>query len=99
MLKRYVKGLNLVLKEIARVLVPRGRAIFVVGESTVRGVFIRNSEIIQQLGNTHGLKVLKSVTRDLLTSRRYLPPPGRHGENSDFADRMRKEVIMHFRLR
>jgi tRNA G10 N-methylase Trm11 len=96
LLSKYVVDLDGVLSEISRVLVPRGRAIFVVGDSTLRGVFIRNSEIIKLLGEKHGLRLNKSVTRDLLRSRRYLPPPERSGGSTTLADRMRKEVIMHF---
>ncbi len=96
LLSKYVVDLDLVLSEIARVLVPRGRAIFVVGDSTVRGVFVKNSEIVKLLGEKRGLTLKKSVTRDLLTSRRYLPPPDRSGGSKTLADRMRKEVIMHF---
>jgi hypothetical protein len=96
LLSKYVVDLDLVLREIVRVLVPRGRAIFVVGDSTLRGVFIKNSEIIRVLGGKHGLKLKKSVTRDLLTSRRYLPLPERSDGSGTLAGRMRKEVIMHF---
>jgi DNA modification methylase len=96
MLKRYVKDLSLVLSEIARVLVPKGRAVFVVGDSTLDGVFIRNSEILRVVGMDHGLKLTKKVSRDLLPARRYLPPPDQSGGSTELAERMRKEVIMHF---
>ena len=96
MLQRYVNDLSLVLAEIARVLVPRGRAVFVVGDSTLDSVFIRNSEIIRLVGMSHGLQLTKKVERDLLPSRRYLPPPTSSGGNKALAERMRQEVIMHF---
>lgn len=96
MLQRYVKDLSLVLAEIARVLVPGGRAVFVVGDSTLDGVFIRNSEIIRLIGMKHGLHLTKKVVRELLPSRRYLPPPSRSGGSRALSERMRQEVIMHF---
>lgn len=96
MLTRYIEDLDLVLKEIARVLVRAGRAVIVVGDSTLRGVFVRNSEIVRLLGSKSGLNFVKSAARDLLPSRRYLPPPDRSGGSSELAERMRQEVIIHF---
>lgn len=96
MLHRYVNDLSLVLSEVARVLVPRGRAVFVVGDSTLDSVFVRNSEIIRLVGRSHGLQLTKKVERDLMPSRRYLPPPNRSGGNRALSERMRQEVIMHF---
>jgi DNA modification methylase len=95
-LRRYITDLGLVLGEIRRVLVPGGRVVLVVGDSTVRGTFISNSEIIRILGRNSGLTYIKSVARDLLPSRRYLPPPDRAGGNGRLAESMQQEVIMHF---
>jgi hypothetical protein len=96
MVKRYIEDLDLVLSEISRVLVQRGKAVFVVGNSSLGGVFVRNSEIIRLLGADHGLRLRRSVARRLMPSRRYLPPPSRAGQTNQMADRMRQEVIMHF---
>lgn len=96
MLRGYIRDLDLVLREISRVLIPSGRAIFVVGDSTVRGTFVRNSEIISRLGAQHGLELKKRVSRELPPSRRYLPPPTGTGTGAGFGERMRREVIMHF---
>jgi SAM-dependent methyltransferase len=96
MLRRYASDLNAVLAEIVRVLVPGGQSIFVVGDSTIRGTFVRNSEIIKLVGAQHGLRLVKSVSRDLLRSRRYLPPPVDRRESAQLDERMRQEVIMNF---
>lgn len=34
---------------MGRVLAPAGRAVFVVGENTVRGVFVRNARILERV--------------------------------------------------
>jgi SAM-dependent methyltransferase len=47
MLRRYAFDLNKVLDEMSRVLIPGGKAIVVVGDSTIRGTFVRNSELIR----------------------------------------------------
>jgi SAM-dependent methyltransferase len=96
MLRRYIADLNVVLGEIARVLVPNGQAIFVVGDSTIRGTFIKNSDIIRLLGANHNLRLVKRLSRDLLRSRRYLPPPVDGPESARLDERMRQEVIMKF---
>jgi SAM-dependent methyltransferase len=96
MLRRYAYDLDAVLTEIVRVLVPQGRAIFVVGDSTLHGTFIKNSEIIRRLASMHDLKLTKRFSRELLPSRRYLPPPGGRKTVASLRDRMRQEVIMHF---
>jgi DNA modification methylase len=95
-LKRYAADLRLVLNEIARVLIPKGKAIFVVGNSNISGVFVKNSEIIRLVGEDCGLTLKRMEERDLLPSRRYLPPPNRPSCNKMLAERMQQEVIMHF---
>jgi hypothetical protein len=94
---KYIADLDLVLGEIGRVLVPLGKAIFVVGDSTIRGTFVKNSEIINRLAVRHGLRLTKKFSRELLNGRRYLPPPaGAAGADPGLSERMRREVIMHF---
>jgi len=96
MLRRYAFDLNKVLDEMSRVLIPGGKAIVVVGDSTIRGTFVRNSELIRLLALRNGFRLLKRVSRDLLRSRRYLPPPLDGRESARLDERMRQEVIMKF---
>lgn len=96
MLRRYIFDLDMILGEISRVLTLNGRAIFVVGDSMVRGTFIRNSEVIRLLGAKHQLRLTKRVSRDLLPSRRYLPPPIEGRESARLDERMRQEIILKF---
>jgi hypothetical protein len=92
MLKRYATDMRAVIREIARVLVPGGRATFVVGNSTLRGVFIKNSRAISLIGPKYGLNLLSSWTRKLPSNRRYLPPPS--VGCTDIQNRMRTEVVI-----
>jgi DNA modification methylase len=81
--------------EVARVLKDGGRAVYVVGDSTLRGTFIKNSEIVVQAAEACGLHLTSRHSRSLPASRRYLPPPKKSSQillNS----RMRKEVVLVF---
>jgi hypothetical protein len=93
----YVADMHAVIKEVERVLAPGGRAVYVVGDNMVRGVYIRNSRIIRLLAESHNLHFEKSFRRKLPPNRRYLPPPtgGREGLDS----RMRSEIVLQFRKR
>jgi SAM-dependent methyltransferase len=96
MLAQYVADLNRMVAEIARVLRPGGRAIFVVGDSTLRGIFVRNSEAIKSLARRHDLSLEHSRKRSLPDHKRYLPPPSSAAGNS-LHGRMREEVVIEFR--
>ncbi len=91
-LERYVTDMRGVVREIARVLAPGGRATFVVGNSTRLGVFVRNSHAVRLLGQRNGLSVLSARSRVLPSNRRYLPPPSR-GMGA-IRNRMRTEVVL-----
>jgi len=91
-LRRYITDMQLVIREIARVLVPGGKATFVVGNSTLRGVFVKNSRAIALLGKQNGLQPVSARSRILPSSRRYLPPPSRG--SSALHNRMRMEVVL-----
>lgn len=96
MLQRYISDLDGIAAEVARVLRPDGRAVFVVGDSTLRGVPIRNSTALRMVARANGLRLIRRHTRALPENRRYLPPPkaGRQGGQLD--KRMRREVVMEF---
>ena len=40
---------------------PGGQAVYVLGENTIRGVYVRNAKIVRVLGSRHGLRLEKSV--------------------------------------
>ena len=95
-LRRFIEDMELALGEAARVLVPGGRAIYVIGENTVGGVYIRNARIIQHIAMNVGLELDFRSSRALPANRRYLPPPTRPNRSATLDARMRREVILSF---
>jgi SAM-dependent methyltransferase len=97
LLCQYVWDMNAAISETARVLRSGAPAIYVVGDSTVRGTFIRNSRIVSVLAHRHGLSLVSQHSRPLPANRRYLPPPSLGADESALDSRMRREVVMEFR--
>jgi SAM-dependent methyltransferase len=97
MVRRYLTDMDVVMRQIARALVVGGRAVLVIGDSTLGGVFLRNSAALEHLGREAGLTPLGSNRRPLPPSRRYLPPPCAKGAGDRLTSRMREEVILRFR--
>lgn len=94
-LARYIADMMAAVGEAARVLSPGGRAVYVVGENTIRGTFIPNAKIVTAVAERAGLSIDSRRARSLPANRRYLPPPKTQEINS-FSDRMRREVILCF---
>lgn len=95
LLARYIWDMGDALKETSRVLRRGGRAVYVVGDCTIRGTFIRNSKIISDLAKLQGLSPVSRHSRSLPANRRYLPPP--KGPKSEAMDaRMRREIVLVF---
>ena len=92
-LMRYIDDMWRVLSETARVLSDGGQAVYVIGENTIRGTFIRNSLIIEELARIVGLKCTNRHSRELPPNRRYLPPPI-HTKHDLLNGRMRHEVVL-----
>lgn len=95
MLDRYVLDLHAMVTELRRVLRPDGKAVFVIGNSSIRGVFIRNSVAVSAAAQGVGFRLVKEVERTLPPNRRYLPPPCSRGR-SDLERRMRTETVLSF---
>lgn len=96
LLARYVLDMGGALAEVSRVLKAGGRAVYVVGDSTVRGTFIRNSAIVAAVAQRNGLTVESRHSRTLPANRRYMPPPKRGNTSSSIDARMRREVVLSF---
>ncbi len=96
MLARYVYDMNAVLSEVSRVLRQRAEAVLVVGDSTIRGTFVRNSRALIYLGWANGLTLRSTRRRSLVENRRYLPPPGKKVSGEQLRARMKEEVILTF---
>jgi SAM-dependent methyltransferase len=94
MVARYAEDIYRLISEVARVLKPSGKAILVVGNSCLKGTFIRNSDGVIKAARMVGLKLRRQVERDLPTSSRYLPIP--NGRDQPLGKRMRTESIMSF---
>jgi SAM-dependent methyltransferase len=95
LLSQYIWDMGRAIAEVSRVLQTGGRAVYVVGDSTVGGTFVRNSSIIAAVAENHGLERTSRQARTLPANRRYLPPPDQIGDAA-MNGRMRREVVMVF---
>jgi hypothetical protein len=89
---RYCQDVLLTLKEVTRVLRPGGRATFVIGNSCIRGSFIRNADAIAKAAKLRGLQLVRKRERELPARHRYLPIPTR----GTLGKRIRTETILRF---
>jgi len=96
LISQYVWDMGRALSEASRVLKVNGRAVYVVGDSTMRGTFIRNSEIVSAVARRHGLTLKSRHSRHLPPNRRYLPPPKEKSSNATMDGRMSREVVLVF---
>ncbi len=97
MLVRYINDMQRAVRETSRVLIGDGKAVYVVGENTVRGTFIRNALIVEAVASAAGLICIARRSRELAANRRYLPPPSHQSETASLDNRLRREVILTFR--
>jgi len=91
MISRYAEDLSSTLGEVARVLKPTGQATFVVGNSCLKGVFIKNDEGVAAAARQYGLTEISRHVRELPQRSRYLPVTG-----AALAKRMRTETVLTF---
>ncbi len=96
-LARYIDDMRAAVQEVARVLAPGGRAVYVVGENTVRGTYVRNAVIVSAVAASSGLKLAERRVRTLPADRRYLPPPSMGDRPAPLDARMRREVLLAFK--
>ena len=99
LLATYAWDIDLSVAQVSRVLRPNGRAVYVVGDSMIRGTFVRNSAIVIAAAEKHGLSLKSRVSRSLPDNRRYLPPPSRGAGKATMDSRMRREVVLSFSKR
>ncbi|WDF54335.1 hypothetical protein [Mucilaginibacter sp. KACC 22063] len=96
MIYRYALDMENILRESARVLKKNRNATFVVGNSSLQGVYIENTLITEQAAELCGLKLIHSREREIPPNKRYLPPP-KDTTTSSFNARMRTEAVMTFK--
>ena len=94
MVARYAEDVYRLMSEISRVMAPSGRAILVVGNSCLKGTFVKNSAGVARAGAMVGLRVTKTIERELPDRHRYLPMPA--GDAHALGKRMRTETILSF---
>ena len=94
MISRYALDLYKLAKEAERILKPSGTALYVMGNSCLKGVYIDNASALSIAANAVGLQIIDRSERDIPLATRYLPTP--KGNNS-LASRMRKEIILKFK--
>jgi tRNA G10 N-methylase Trm11 len=93
MIHRYADDLLRMSLEISRVLKPGGAATLVIGNSCLKGAFIKNSEGVKTAGILSGLQVVNVTERELPSSSRYLPIT----TSGALSKRMRTETVLTFR--
>jgi DNA modification methylase len=91
----YIDDMRSAIKEVARVLAPGGKAMYVVGENTIGGTYIQNAKMLRSLARIAGLTFRSESSRPLPQNRRYMPPP-KIANSDPFDSRMRSEVILCF---
>lgn len=98
-LTRYITDMAAAVGEVNRVLATGGKAVYVVGENTVRRTYIRNSKLVYEVARACGFHFVDSKIRELPANRRYLPPPTDKTATAALDARMRREVVLSFEKR
>lgn len=91
MIQRYANDLWYMMAEIGRVMKENGRATLVVGNSCLKGTFIKNADGVAAAGTLLGLREVARSERDLPPGSRYLPTTG-----PSLGKRMRTETVLTF---
>ncbi|MEN5003238.1 DNA methyltransferase [Stenotrophomonas indicatrix] len=92
MVIRYAGDLERMMHQANRVLRRGGTATYVLGNSCLKEIFIRNSEGVARAGIHAGLTLAKVAERDLPAASRYLPVT----QTGSLSKRMRTETILTF---
>ena len=90
MVRRYAYDVNCIVNEVRRVLKPGGSATFVVGNSCLKDVFVRNSGAICRSATLNGLSILGQFKRELPRRHRYLPIT----DDGTLGKRIRAEIVL-----
>ena len=93
---RYYEDMAKVLAEVRRVLRPGRGAVFVVGNSVIRGVDLRIADCFAELGECVGLCVAGVGVRRIDRDRRMLPVSAKQRPDSQIEKRMMEEHVIGF---
>lgn len=94
MLKRYYRDLCGITKEAFRVLKNGRAATYVIGNSTIKGYEIPNSDLMILAAKKAGFCVKKHHVRDIPENKRYMPLV--NSASTSLSKRMREEHIIVF---
>jgi len=94
MVARYAIDLSRLASEASRILKPHGTALYVMGNSCLKKVYIDNAAALARAAELAGLELMDRSERDIPSNNRYLPTPSDDGALSG---RMRKEIVLRFR--
>ncbi len=94
--ERYAIDLTLFAGELFRVCRKGARVVIVIGNSTLRGNFIRNDLLVGRALRSAGFEITSTRSRELPETRRYLPVRAQNAR-STIGKRMRTEVVMNAR--
>lgn len=90
MLSRYYIDIRALLTESHRVLKRGKSALFVIGNSSIRGDYIKNNEVLKFAARKVGFTVIDEKVRDIPNNKRYLPV----NVSNSLGNRMRTEHII-----
>lgn len=96
MVARYCRDILKFSAEARRVVRPGGKAVLVVGNSTLRGNFIQNDLIVSKSMCLNGFNLTSRTERELPVNKRYLPISTQSESSID--GRMRTEVVLNLEL-
>jgi hypothetical protein len=94
-IRRYASDIAAFARQAFRVSKPGASLLLVVGNSTVRGNFVRNDLVSEQALTFAGFKLDKRVERTLPANRRYLPVTQRTATAGGLANRMMTETVLY----
>ena len=94
MLRRYYFDLKKQLIQIKRVLKVGRPAHFVIGNSSIKGHFVQNSELLKFAAKKIGFSLVSEIIREIPDNRRYLPISV--SSTNSLAGRMRTEHVIEF---
>jgi len=92
LIDRYYADLRSQLMESFRVLKPGKLALFVIGNSSIRGEYIQNNEILKFAAQKVGFEIKSENVREIPDNRRYLPVAV--SKSNSLSGRMRTEHII-----
>lgn len=92
---RYALDIDRIFSESARVLKKNRNATFVIGNSSLHGIYIKNIKIAEEAAVQHGFRLIECKEREIPQNRRYLPPPT-EASSSSLSTRMKTESVLTF---